>query len=640
MVAIDRLASSTLLARASNVSDPWVASAASHDTLSPHTIPWESNGMFLSQFAPENWNLLRHTGVNGPYASHPGFGLEPAIPESCTIDKVFVLARHAERSPSTELFHRLGQTIEKIQRANPRGLLKFVSYHQWEMAADGGGKLTVNGRFAGTEGARSLGRRLRDRYIHLIPDHLHFFAAASGRVVESVRRFAAGFFDSFKAEEHYEVVLLSQEGSHGANSMTPDQGCRPFLDHHESTHHSIDFFDQYCHPILERLHSCMDDELTIEDLKNLFMVCEYELNMKGESEFCSLFSRDDWVIWGHHNNLIDYYGRGPGNPYSSAVGSVHLQAALSILSEETAHHSTDETSHRSADEMSLRSKRSLEIDADQGYNGTHYVNGTAQNYNAHNSTRLYRRSFNETGDLSKRSGNSTGLYRRSFNETGEDSKWSRNSTRLYTRSFNETGELSKRQQLDSDYQDDFDYSERQGQSHHSGSRQHHQVGSKHPVNRRVPHHSHRASHRQSENVFVSFAHNEQITTFLTAFGIFNPRDHLPTDTLPHPGHHNRWNAAELAPMGAYVALERLQCDCGPEPAHYVRLIVNDQAIPIPGCQSGPGLSCAIQQFETIVQERIRDYHSTCDCEEDQSKSLSFYWDRESTFSQRQHVMAE
>ena len=123
--------------------------------------------------------------------------------------------------------------------------------------------------------------------------------------------------------------------------------------------------------------------------------------------------------------------------------------------------------------------------------------------------------------------------------------------------------------------------------------------------------------------YFSFAHDTQLNFFLAFLGIFDGKDNVldyeSFDVL-HP-----WVHGLLTPMGANIVFEKLAC--GDDGDAFIRLIINESVIPIPGCQTGPGLTCPIEQFTKFLSDRIEKYPYVDECmlDEDLPTEIDFFW---------------
>lgn len=105
-------------------------------------------------------------------------------------------------------------------------------------------------------------------------------------------------------------------------------------------------------------------------------------------------------------------------------------------------------------------------------------------------------------------------------------------------------------------------------------------------------------------------HDGDIAPFLTTLKILSADSHIPAT---HVVEGRVWRTSSVMPMGARVTIERLTCDRQP----YIRVNINDRVIPLPYCKSGPGGSCALEDFAEFVRERkkeVGDFGEICGLE--------------------------
>ncbi|KAF7165485.1 hypothetical protein CNMCM5623_009607 [Aspergillus felis] len=126
-------------------------------------------------------------------------------------------------------------------------------------------------------------------------------------------------------------------------------------------------------------------------------------------------------------------------------------------------------------------------------------------------------------------------------------------------------------------------------------------------------------------LFFNFAHDTDITPIIDALGILNPSEDLPTDRVAF-GHS--WSSSELVPMGGHLTMERLSCKATAiSPAGiYVRLVLNEAVVPFRACQSGPGYSCPLDEYASILRRDLPGYASKCEIPESDPQHLNFWWD--------------
>jgi acid phosphatase len=126
-------------------------------------------------------------------------------------------------------------------------------------------------------------------------------------------------------------------------------------------------------------------------------------------------------------------------------------------------------------------------------------------------------------------------------------------------------------------------------------------------------------------MYACSAHDTDITPIIGALGILNPPEDLPTDRVAF-GHS--WSSSELVPMGGHLTMERLSCNATAiSPAGtYVRLVLNEAVLPFRACQSGPGYSCPLEEYASILRQDLPDYVSECEIPASDPQHLNFWWD--------------
>jgi acid phosphatase len=145
-------------------------------------------------------------------------------------------------------------------------------------------------------------------------------------------------------------------------------------------------------------------------------------------------------------------------------------------------------------------------------------------------------------------------------------------------------------------------------------------------------------------LFLSFNHDGDILTLLAALDLFPQESHLPTS---HVQHDRAWRLSDVTPMHGRIALERMTCaiekKCWSNPIYpnhvycnedsgqdrletFVRIDVNDAIVPIPGCVSGPGGSCPLEEFAERVSKRgkeLTSFNEMCGNGEDGEEGIKF-----------------
>ena len=142
-------------------------------------------------------------------------------------------------------------------------------------------------------------------------------------------------------------------------------------------------------------------------------------------------------------------------------------------------------------------------------------------------------------------------------------------------------------------------------------------------------------------LIVTSVHDGDIIPLLSALDIFPQHPDLP---ISHVLHNRTWRTSDVVPMGGRIIFERLACAtppdcwsnapfypnhvyCTPQPDEiYVRINVNDEIVAIPGCDSGPGGTCPLDDFLERVKKRgseIEKFGTICGLDEDAPERITF-----------------
>ncbi|KAA8916123.1 hypothetical protein TRICI_001774 [Trichomonascus ciferrii] len=531
-----------------------------------------SNGLGVSQYSTDSDNLLRHTGIDGPY-HYLKEVVSADVPEGCQVNQVHLLSRHAERFPDIDEYNRFENLLCKIRENNPHGPLEFIRDYELFMDEGDAGKLTYDGPFSGRDEARRFGQEFYEKYGHLVDgdsawnkkyhhdsynrDNVRVFSSSLGRVQETAHEFIKGFFHNYDHDEdcdwsdHHNdrVIVLDEDCSNGANSLTPHKSCDPYKERvKKAIFEDREFwYGDAGHEILDRVNQFVDGCLDLDDVHNLFSLCSYELNAKGRSEFCDIFSKHEWCVYEYDQDVVNYYARGPGNEYSRAVGSTFARALLKLLHEDSSYYHNGYDGHHYND-YDHDGHHSYDYDHDDYYDGKYVATNT-------NMTADY----NSTVTLSSFGRDHWSNKNLFFSFTHHDD---------VTALFTALGFWNPRQPLPKDYRPDH--------------------GSP-----------------------------------WVAADISPMKQHLTIERLEcHDNHY-----CNTSDCDCDCDSSSDNCDCSWNDGQFVRVLLNDAVLPIPECRNGPGHSCALDRFTKLVESRLVDYCSTCEIDSDIPTETTFFWDR-------------
>jgi len=129
-------------------------------------------------------------------------------------------------------------------------------------------------------------------------------------------------------------------------------------------------------------------------------------------------------------------------------------------------------------------------------------------------------------------------------------------------------------------------------------------------------------------------HDGDIAPMLTALNIFPDSTHLP---ITHIAKNRRWRTSQVSPMGARIIFERLACRKPPSLSQeessnetFIRININDGVVALPGCDSGPGHSCPLSEFQAHVAargEELGDFRQKCGLSDDMPDRITFLHQR-------------
>ncbi|KAJ7047140.1 phosphoglycerate mutase-like protein [Mycena alexandri] len=119
-------------------------------------------------------------------------------------------------------------------------------------------------------------------------------------------------------------------------------------------------------------------------------------------------------------------------------------------------------------------------------------------------------------------------------------------------------------------------------------------------------------------LIMGFTHDNNLPPVISALGLWNT-SHEPGVyplSLTMPNSQRQFRSSYVVAFRGYIALERLKCSAtsdeetvvhvaGAAPANvstskYVRVRVDHAPVAIPGCTSGPGSTCPLEQFTTYI----------------------------------------
>jgi len=205
-------------------------------------------------------------------------------------------------------------------------------------------KLTTTGPYAGTLQAFGTGVKFRTRYQHLWNDSTQyppptvFWTAGSSRVVDTAKYFGAGFFSlGYEKAERATLEVIPEIEDRGGNTLTPGKSCTNYRKDSMNGHNlgermMNEFRSTYVPSIAQRLEKDNPGfAFTDVEVYSMQEMCGFETLLKGNSEWCNVFTHDDWLNFEYARDIVHYYRSGPGNKYGMAMGWLWLNATANLV---------------------------------------------------------------------------------------------------------------------------------------------------------------------------------------------------------------------------------------------------------------------------------------------------------------------
>ncbi|KAJ7141402.1 phosphoglycerate mutase-like protein [Mycena epipterygia] len=282
------------------------------------------------------FNVLEHLGSLSPFQSVESLGLPDTsalVPDGCKITQVHLLHRHGARYPTSggNTFAAAIHAAASTTGFNASGPLGFLNRWTYKLGAE---TLTPFGRSE----MFNLGMGFRVKYGELLKgaaDLPVFRTTSEARMVDSALNFAAGFFGVQSYQDDYHQ-LIEVDGDIIVNSTLAPWNC-PITDTDVAafgSEQAAKWSDLYLVPAQTRLSPFISGvPLNISLIFSMQSLCAYETVALGYSEFCSLFTEEEWKGFSYFFDLEFWYGFGPGTPFASAMGIGWVQELVSRLTQ-------------------------------------------------------------------------------------------------------------------------------------------------------------------------------------------------------------------------------------------------------------------------------------------------------------------
>jgi hypothetical protein len=254
--------------------------------------------------------------------------IKPSVPKGCEVTFVQILSRHGARDPTAGKSLLYGATISRVQESvteYSKGY-DFIKDYDYTLGAD---QLTQFGEQQMVDSGAHAYRRYKTLASKSAP-----FIRASGqkRVIDSAQNWTQGYFgaqlaDGSDPNEHYSGSILILPETHGFNNTLSHGTCPAFEDGAFSRvgdDAQKAWMEMFTAPITARLNENMPGA-NLSALETTYMMdlCPFNTvaDPKGNiSEFCRLFTLDEWKSYDYYQSLGKYYGFNNGNAMGPTQG--------------------------------------------------------------------------------------------------------------------------------------------------------------------------------------------------------------------------------------------------------------------------------------------------------------------------------
>ncbi|KAF7917579.1 hypothetical protein BELL_0117g00040 [Botrytis elliptica] len=314
--------------------------------------------------------IQKYWGEMTPYSDNEDdyFGVDHVgLPEGCQVESVQTLQRHAQRFQTTSEDdgvndERFAQKVTNFTSTSTNatftGPLTFLNTYEYAMVDNGllTGMGAITEFTSGVSFWNRYGRTLYNASVgQLAYDPLYpngtarpkvtLRTTSQSRIENSQINWALGFFGpsystipdpTFEnVTAGFDVVIIPEGGTEN-NTLASYDSC--FNDYVDGIWNIGDldlytYLPKYLGSATKRLQKYAPSgfELTYNDTYAMQSICAYEHAYIGMSDFCGLFTEDEWAGFENTLDMIYWYDYSYGNPTGRAQGLGYVQELLARL---------------------------------------------------------------------------------------------------------------------------------------------------------------------------------------------------------------------------------------------------------------------------------------------------------------------
>jgi acid phosphatase len=86
-------------------------------------------------------------------------------------------------------------------------------------------------------------------------------------------------------------------------------------------------------PIRDRLLKQTGMSFQDHKINAMQEICGFETTVRGRSDWCNVFTQDEFLSFEYARDVLNYYRAGPGQKYAASMGWLWLNATMNLLLE-------------------------------------------------------------------------------------------------------------------------------------------------------------------------------------------------------------------------------------------------------------------------------------------------------------------
>ena len=313
--------------------------------------------------------ISRYWGMLTPYSDNPPdlWGVQDAgIPAGCQIEQAHVLQRHANRFPSgsdSSNDQRFAKKVLDSASANAgtfTGPLEFLNTYHYQMSKEYLTGIGATTEFqAGVSFWNKYGRTLYNASVGQVAYDASFpngtarpkpvlRTTSQSRIYDSGINWSLGFFgasyetlpnpDLANASTPFEYVVIPEGGVEN-NTLAAYDSCNNSNSDNPGYIGDMDqasYIPKYLQNATDRLQQYAPSGfvLNTNDTYAMQSICAYESAYLGRSDFCFLFTEEEWQGFEATTEMNYYFNEAWGQPTGRAQGIGYLQELMARIKHE------------------------------------------------------------------------------------------------------------------------------------------------------------------------------------------------------------------------------------------------------------------------------------------------------------------